>query len=240
MAAGLRSRAQLIEMLVEEVRRGGQHDEAQEGRAWLQSAGSAKSFLGSLAALDDADRWYHELTRNGHVLLPCVGDVTLAGSVLKYVDARMVPWLLRYAGAGSDAFLEVLCTMARQIDGAAIDSVLAALFRRWTTRFFNHRPRVQQHAENHALWRALGRLSGHPRFALVRDHESQLAAIRGLPIPWFHKREITQILERSPHAYTDIEAMLFKAAEFEHWFEDEVDRLDDAADRLFNELPPDE
>jgi ubiquinone biosynthesis protein UbiJ len=54
-------------------------------------------------------------------------------------------------------------------------------------------------------------------------------------IPRLRKKIIVQVLMRSPSTYTHIESMLFKAAEVEH-FEDKIDRLDDAAGRLFRQL----
>jgi hypothetical protein len=204
-------------------------------RELLHDANYEQSFLGCLAALEDPDRWYEELVTYGDVVLPGIGDVARVAPILKYVDVRMIPWLERYSGSGTDAFMEVLCTMASRIDAPEIDPVLTALFYRWVGRF-DHKSPGLQHAENHPLWRAFSRLSGHPRFTLIQDYEIRLSTIRHMLIPWYHKKAIVQVLMRSARSYTEIESMLFRAADFEHRFEDEVDRLDDAADRLFHQL----
>lgn len=61
-------------------------------------------------------------------------------------------------------------------------------------------------------------------------------ALLHLPLAWFHRIEIVRVLCRSPHSYVHLETMLLKTAPFEHYFEDEVDLLDDTAAVLFHEL----
>lgn len=48
--------------------------------------------------------------------------------------------------------------------------------------------------------------------------------------------DIVRVLERDPRSYILIESRLFKAANWEHFHWDEIDRLDDAAEKLFHEL----
>jgi hypothetical protein len=50
---------------------------------------------------------------------------------------------------------------------------------------------------------------------------------------FFRRKDLVRIVRRSPKAYTLVEALLQNARSFEHWWEDEVDVLDGAADELF-------
>ena len=52
---------------------------------------------------------------------------------------------------------------------------------------------------------------------------------------WYHAQSIVRVLERDSGSYTLIEARLFKEANWEHYREDEVDRLDRAAGALFTQ-----
>jgi tetratricopeptide (TPR) repeat protein/RecA/RadA recombinase len=192
-----------------------------------------------LAALDDPARFYGELANHEDVMMPYLADVQHAGCVMKYVDARMVPSLKRYAGFGGDAVLEALCTMAARITSQEIDDVLAALFHRWTQRFEPGRP-TAQHEENHALWRAFHRLAEHPRLRFVEGYDARLMEIAGLPLPRNHKDPVTRALQDRPRAYTMIESMLLRSAPFETYFRDEVDRFDEAADKLFGQILTDD
>jgi hypothetical protein len=53
---------------------------------------------------------------------------------------------------------------------------------------------------------------------------------------WYHADNIVRVLERDPRSYILIESRLFKAANWEHFHQDEIDRLDNAAERLFAQL----
>ncbi|WP_437979411.1 SIR2 family protein [Sorangium sp. So ce295] len=204
-------------------------------RELLHDAGYVQSFIDCLAAQNDIDRFYDELNEHADLLIPVLSDISRLNPVLKFMDARMVPFLERYSGSGTDAFFEVLCAMARRIEGPEIDPVLAALLYRWVQRF-DHRAKKVQHRDNAPLWRGLDHLSLHPRFVLIPGYESQLSIVMNTPNDWWRKNQIVRILEKSPRAYAEIECLLMKTASFEHHFEDEVDRLDDAADRLFHQL----
>jgi hypothetical protein len=50
---------------------------------------------------------------------------------------------------------------------------------------------------------------------------------------WHHAQSIVRVLERDCGSYALIEARLFKETNWEHYLEDEVDRLDRAAEALF-------
>jgi tetratricopeptide (TPR) repeat protein len=97
-------------------------------------------------------------------------------------------------------------------------------------------PRSVEPAANYALWGALGQLAAHPRLRFVDGYDLRLAAIASMQISRFEKDAIVRVLESCPRAYVQIESMLFKSAPFETYFRDEVDQLDDAADRLFGQF----
>jgi hypothetical protein len=75
---------------------------------------------------------------------------------LKYIDARIVPFLQRYISSGTDEFFQGLCILARHVNGPEIDVVLSGLLYRWAQRF-DMRSLVPQHDQNYALWRGFKR-----------------------------------------------------------------------------------
>ncbi len=189
-------------------------------------------FLGALVRQGDPVRLRDELEMHGSILLPLLG-VHGASDVSRIVDHRLIPVLRRFANAGTDALLETLTWTARCIDDPAVDPLLAQLFHRWTRRF---RPldSSPQHLRSIPLWRAFGNLTGHCRFRQIPNYDLQLAELLKINLQWFHKNAIVAALGDSARMYATHEAMLLRAAPFEHFMRDEVDRLDDAADRLFS------
>lgn len=199
------------------------------------SASYVPKYLACLAAADDSGRFYAELGRHEDVLLPVLCDVRQASPVLKYVDARIAPFLVRHISSGTDELFEGLCTLALQIDASEIDPILAGLLYRFVRRFDVTAP-LLQHRDNHALWRGFNRLVEHRRFTLIKGWQSNLAPVLQVPIVWYRAENIVRVLERDPRSYILIESRLFRAANWEHFHSDEVDRLDDAAERLFHDL----
>ena len=53
---------------------------------------------------------------------------------------------------------------------------------------------------------------------------------------WYEKQTITRVLERDPRTYVQLESLLFRSEDWEHFFEDEIDRLQEAAERLFGQV----
>lgn len=195
----------------------------------------AHGFINCLVACDDSSRFYEELRQNEDLLMPYIGDAKRAWPILKYVDSRMIPFLRQYARSSTDTLLGALCLLARQIDAPEIDFVISELFYRWTQRFDSSSPQVQ-HNENDPLWSAFYCLAGHRRFEFIQGWETHLLAVIQSNIPLYHKKNLVRALERSPRAYVHIESMLSRTADFEHSFEDEADRLDEAANKLFNQI----
>jgi hypothetical protein len=192
-------------------------------------------YLACLGALNGSHRFYEELTLYEDELIPYLCNATQGNPVLKYVDARVVPSLARYVSSGTDELFEGLCVLALQVNTPAIDSVLSGLLVRWTQRF-DMTSAVLQHDENHALWRGFNRLAEHPRFNSIDGWQSRLAAVLRAPMRWYRAENIVRVLERDPRSYILIESRLFKAMNWEHFHQDEIDRLDNAADRLFAQL----
>jgi HEAT repeat protein len=191
--------------------------------------------LASLGAQDDSTRFYEVLTQHPDVLLPRLCNEVQAAPVLKYIDARIVPFLQRYISSGTDEFFEGFCILARRVDGPEIDPILSGLLYRWAQRF-DVRSLMPQHDQNHALWRGFKRLTEHPRFERIEGWQSRLISVLQVTLAWYRTQDIVRVLERDPRSYTLIEARLFRATNWYHFYQDEIDRLDAATERLFPEL----
>jgi hypothetical protein len=95
---------------------------------------------------------------------------------------------------------------------------------------------MPQHDQNYALWRGFKRLAEHSRFEMIEGWQSRLISVLQVPLAWYHAQEIVRVLERDPRSYTLIESRLFRATNWYHFHQDEIDRLDAAVERLFPEL----
>jgi hypothetical protein len=207
----------------------------QELMTGVLAATYVPKYLACLGALNDSDRFYEELAQREDVLISYLCNAAQAQSVLKYVDARVVPFLMRYVSSGTDELFEGLCTLALRVNAPEIDAVLAGLFFRWTQRF-DITSATLQHNENHALWRGFNRLAEHPRFNLIDGWQSRLAQVLQAQLSWYRAENIVRVLERDPRSHILIESKLFRATNWEHFHQDEIDRLDSAAERLFAQL----
>jgi len=192
-------------------------------------------YLACLGALDSSERFYEHLDRHEQDLMPYLCDVSKSEPVRKYIDRRIIPMLSRYAFAGTDEMFEGLCTLAAQIDDPEIDPVIRGLLVRWQGRFDVRSP-LPQHSTNPPLWRGFKRLVEHPQFQAINDWRSHLSTVLQAQVAWYHADEIVRVLERDPRSYVLIESRLFKALNWEHFAQDEIDRLEDAAERLFGQF----
>jgi hypothetical protein len=192
-------------------------------------------FLECLASQENSERFYDELDRYPDAIGPFICDTNRLSPILKFTDVRIVSFLSRYSTSGTDVFFEGLCNLASRVATYEIDSVLASLFHRWTQRFNPQSNTVQQYG-NVSLWRAFKLLTEHPRFEQIDRWHSRLTSVLQARMMWFDKQNVVRVLERDPRSYTQIESMLFKAADFEHSRDSELDRLDDAAERLFHRI----
>ncbi|UGY07441.1 AAA family ATPase [Bradyrhizobium quebecense] len=189
-------------------------------------------FLVSLGARDDSARFYDELNMSAELLVPHLCKTAHAAPIMKFVDARIIPLLSRYASVGTDELFEGLCALAKAITAPEIDPVLAALFFRWM-QCFDPEGSMLRHDQNYPLWRGVARLSEHARFDQIEGWQAGLASIIHMPLSQYHRETIARVLERDPRSYIQIESLLLRAANWEHFREDEIDRLDVAAERLF-------
>jgi HEAT repeat protein len=195
----------------------------------------APRFLASLGAQDDGNRFYEALDEQVDLLLPRLCTEAQVAPVLKYIDARIVPFLQSYISSGTDEFFEGLCILARCVNRPEIDAVLSGLLHRWAQRFDITSP-MFQHDQNYVLWRAFKRLADHPRFGMIEGWQSRLTSVLQAQLAWYHAQDIVRVLERDPRSYTLIESRLFRATNWQHFHQDEIDRLDAAAERLFPTL----
>ncbi|MBR1068861.1 hypothetical protein [Bradyrhizobium liaoningense] len=189
-------------------------------------------FLASLDAQDDSDRFHDELDAHADFLLPYLCRAAVPTRAARLIDARVVPLLLRHTATGSDEFFETLCTLVLQLNIPEVDPVLSGLLFRFVQSFDVRSMSVQQ-AMNQGLWRGFNQLVRHPRFEKIAEWQSRLAPLLQTRLDWYHSESILRVLERSPRSYVLIESQLLKAT---NWHQDEIDRLDAAAERLFPRL----
>lgn len=195
----------------------------------------AAKFLECLAAQDDAARFYVALAEAEQVLMPVLCQKAYVLSAQLVIDVRLVPALARFLHAGGDDFFEGLCILAKCIDDPEIQPILAGLLHRWAQRF-DLQAGSQNNDEAYLLWRGFARLSEHPHFGAIPDWPQQLEAVLRKPMPWYRVQSIMRVLERDPGSYVLVESRLFKEANWEHYLEDEVERLDRAAEALFGHV----
>jgi hypothetical protein len=79
------------------------------------------------------------------------------------------------------------------------------------------------------------RLSEHPRFHAISDWPQQLEMVLMAPMASYRAESIVRVLEGDSGSYALLETRLFEEVNLEHYHEDEVDRLDRAAEALFSQ-----
>jgi HEAT repeats len=191
--------------------------------------------LACLAEQGDGGRLFEEFNQHADAFLPHIGKATLQPSFLALLDERIVPFLSRYVSSGTDALFETLCILSLRVNIPAIDPILSGLFHRWIKRFDLSAYYIQQD-QNHELWRGFSRLAEHPRFSLIDSWASHLTSVLQANLSWFRKQTIARVLERDPKSYIQIEALLLREANWQHFLQDEIDRLDAAAEDLFSQF----
>lgn len=198
---------------------------------WTQTY--ASSFIASLGAKGDADQLYAALEANPDILLPFLGSyqgLMVTGPLL---DDRLAPIVHRFISLGDDAFFEALCNLALHIQSSAAGPILKCLLDRWVSRFDLQAWTLQ--GESFELWRGFARLKEHPRFRDVPGWRATLERILPANIRWFHRQEVLRALEIDPASYVTIERCLSREEDWITFNISEIDRLDDSADRLFDE-----
>lgn len=192
-------------------------------------------FLAALAARGDQDRALAALSQDEDILFPAMCLHRGESAIGELLGEKMIPFLQCNIASGSDEMLAGLCTLTTGINTAAIVPVLDALLTRWCGRF-NLRAQADQHTENHVLWQAFVPLSRHLRFRDLPDWRGRLETVLRGRLRWFHADSLVRVLELDPRSYDLIEQRGLFVEDWGHYLVDEIDRLDEAAERLFPHL----
>jgi hypothetical protein len=200
-------------------------------RPWIGTYGV--QFIASLGAQGDADRLYQALDSDADILLPFLGRLDGLKAIEPLLDERLAPILHRHLLLGDDAFFESLCNLVQRISVPTAVPLLSGLLGRWASRFDVTSPLLQ--AENIELWRGFARLKEHPSFRDVAGWRKTLESVLATNIRWFHKQDIVRVLEGDPGSYVTVENRLSREENWVHFNLCEIDRLDEAAERLFRE-----
>ncbi|MHB9112956.1 MAG: hypothetical protein ACYC4D_10110 [Thermoleophilia bacterium] len=195
----------------------------------------AFDFLAGLAAQNNGAGFYAALAEEEDMLMPVLCQKANDLPSQLEIDHRLIPALTRFLSVGGDDIFEGLCILAKCIDAPEIQPILEGLLHRWIQRFDVQADRPQNNESFH-LWRGFARLTEHPHFDAIPGWPQQLEVVLRAPMAWHHAQSIVRVLERDSGSYTLIEARLFKEANWEHYQEDEVERLDRAAEVLFGQF----
>lgn len=184
---------------------------------------------------DKAEIFYRELYQHSHLLLPYICTYEARQQIEQFIDDRIIPLLTTYASSGTDEIFEGICGLAGIVNSPAIDKVLSTLFERWTSHF-KGRQRDSYKEASHHWWRTFHALTEHPRFEYIQDWYNHLSPVIQAPLPWYHKQDVTRVLERDKRFYIELESQLFASEDWEHFYEDEIERLQEAAERQFKQV----
>jgi hypothetical protein len=195
----------------------------------------AFEFLACLAAQGDDARFYAALAEAEDPLMPVLCQKAQELSTQLKIDSRLIPAFTRFLSVGGDDLFKGLCILAKCIDAPEIVPVLEGLLHRWVQRFDVRAVEFHNSDEAFDLWSGFARLCEHSRFESISDWPQQLEAVLMTPMAWYHAQSIVRVLEKNPGSYTLIEARLIKEVDWEHYHEDEIDRLDRAAEARFGQ-----
>jgi len=191
-------------------------------------------FVASLGAQADADRFYQVLDSDADILLPVLGKFGGIASAEPLLDDRLAPIITRCALLGDDEFFESLCNLLRHVVSKAAVPPLSALLGRWASRF--DRTSSVLSADSIGLWRGFARLKDHSHFREIRGWRRILENALPANIRWLHKQDIMRVLETDAGSYLTVESRLMRDKDWVHFYHSEIDRLDEAAERLFMEV----
>lgn len=192
------------------------------------------NYIKFLGLQNAPDLFYHALTLQKDILIPSICEYSNSRRILKYIDSRIIPFIEPLTLSGNDDLFEGLCMLAAEVTTDSIDLVLKKLFSRFIL-FFKKASQVDINY-NIPIWRGFKYITNHPRFDSISNLTQELTTMLQADLTYFHKQDILRILERYPSSYITIESQLLNAANFEHFSTDEIDRLDDAAEKLFHKL----
>ncbi|MEM0653396.1 hypothetical protein AAFL31_16480 [Klebsiella huaxiensis] len=202
-------------------------------RVWSDSF--VREYLTCLSALNDSSQFYEMLSKYEDILITYLCNQDKNGPVRKFIDERIIPTLMRYVSSGTDETFEGLCMLTLLINTPKIEPVLLGLLYRWAQHFDNNSS-ISQHYINHHLWRGFSLLTEHPRFTSINDWMDLLEKVLQTPINRFYAQHIIRVLESDPRSYILIESRLLTEENWEHYRQEEIDRLDDAAEKMFQRV----
>ena len=52
-------------------------------------------------------------------------------------------------------------------------------------------------------------------------------------LPWYYRRDVAEVLEGDPRSYVQLETIRLKAQDWQHFYKEEIDWLEEACERLF-------
>ena len=192
--------------------------------------------LSCISVSGNAEILYGLLQQYPKKFLGPLGSHPLCEHIGPLIDDRIVPILAANLTSGTAEMLESLSRLTRKIQGPEIDRVLAFIFSRWIGHFIG-RQTGEGFELSHEYWRAFRELTGHPRFELIENWPEELVPILySTDLAWFRKQDVARVLERDPRSYIHLENVLFKSQDWEHFYHEEIDLLDQSCDRLFSEV----
>ena len=196
----------------------------------------AERVLKCVAVSGNRDVLYDLLGRDGGRLLLVLGSHPVCAYMMPLLDGRIVPILNAHVLSGTDQMLECLARIAAGVVGPEIDGVLTSLLDRWTGQF-EVRGWDSVGDVSHYSWRAFGEICKHPRFVRIKDWYVRLARVLYSPkLRGFNRKDVLRVLKRDPRSYIHLERSRSRAEDWEHLYEEELDLLDEACDRLFAEV----
>ena len=190
-----------------------------------------KNLIASLVALNDRDRFYGVIDEDDEIFVALLTDASLQPQMANIIDERIVPWLARYARAGTDVALKALCTLAGFVTTPIIDPILRRLLLRWATSAPKTIIGDPQRAA--VMWHAFKQLTNHPRFGCIQGWVDHLSPLLALPVEGYPRQQLIEVLQRDPRAYVQIEKEVLRVTNFVHFVVDDLDRYDVMADQLF-------
>lgn len=200
-------------------------------RRWGDSY--AKHFLASLSLQGNADRFYEALEADADILLPAMSQPDWLANAGGVIDDRLGQVLQRCFSLGDERFFESLCILAGTLSQAAAIPVLEGLLRRWASSFDSDMPDLRSSEEE--MWRGFARLSEHPAFHCIVGWRKSLEGVLAINLDWYRAQSIMRILEVDPGSYVTVESRLALEEDWLHFTRSEIDRLDEAAERLFHQ-----
>ncbi|MDO6643237.1 hypothetical protein [Acinetobacter guillouiae] len=207
------------------------HEDGLQGAYYDQYIDSYIKFLG---LQNDSEHFYRALALEKKILIPAICEYSKSRWILKYIDSRIISFINPLVLSGNSNIFEGLCMLAAEVNTDDIDLVLRKLFSRFV-QFFNKTSQINVNY-NIQIWRGFNYITNHKRFEFIPNLVLELTTVLKSDLTYSHKQDILRILERHPSSYITIESQLINTSNFECFTEDEVDRFDDAAEKLFNNL----